>query len=175
MCPCRAQWPDFESSKNGKNELTAGLTQSFLDQRRSEPKKRLAHKSLFSKNKWLSKKFFRRKKFCSKKFFSKVCRRPAPTNFGKKLFWTELFLLENFFDNHLILEKQNFYERNFFWLTSTLVKKKIGWEFRSTNLFRFSLVNKSIWTSRTTCFGTSWSTQYNTSKLLLSPYFSLWT
>ena len=105
--------PISSPPKVGKNGLTAGLTQSFLDQRRSEPKKRLAHKSLFSKNKWLSKKFSRRKKFCSKKFFFQSLsargagterkpkagvewRRPAPTNFGKK----------------------NFFERNFFfWKT----------------------------------------------------------
>ena len=113
----------FPGNQNAPNRLNAALSQSFLDKRWSEPQKRLAHKSLFSKKKWLSKKFSR-KKFCSKKIFSKVCRRgaqerkpgagvewkrPAPTTFGKKLLWTEIFFMENFlttiFLNKLLWDK----------------------------------------------------------------------
>ena len=80
-----------------KNALTAGLTQSFLDQRRSEPKKRLAHKSfVFPKLNDCQKSFPEEKSSVRK----------------KKLFWTELFLLENFFDNHF-----------FFWKNKTFVSE----------------------------------------------------
>ena len=75
---------------------------------------------------------------------------PRRQTLEKKLFRTELFSSGKLFWQSFIFGKQTFVSQTFFWLTSTLVKKKIGWEFRSTNLFRFSLVNKSIWTSRTT-------------------------
>ncbi len=47
----------------------------------------------------------------------------------KKLFWTELFLLENFFNNDLILEKQNFCERNFFGSLRRWSRKRLGENF----------------------------------------------
>ena len=88
----------------------------------------------------------------------------SPKYIGRYFCGIILCPLSNFYENFetyavLRMARLHFFGKTkllwakLFWLTSTLVKKKIGWEFRSTNLFRFSLVNKSIWTSRTTEHG----------------------
>ena len=90
------------------------------------------------------KKVFQKKKFRSKKFFfPKVCRRGAPPlhsslrlpfrsgaprrqTLEKKLFRTELFSSGKLFWQSFIFGKQTFVSQTFFWLTSTLVKKRLG-------------------------------------------------
>ena len=96
----------FPGNQNAPNRLNAALSQSFLDKRWSEPHKRLAHKSLFSKKNDYQKSF-PEKKFCSKKFFFQSlsargagtetwCRSGVEAPYADNL-WKKTSLIRNFF------------------------------------------------------------------------------